>query len=110
MAKNKIKDEVKARFPSVFASHASMVDAAKTEEIKVKISALDGDFVGQGWKDIEKEYIYSGDPPVNPVVLKDEFGYYLTDKSRLDNGTADSHRHAPGRLTRLFGKKAKEEK
>lgn len=40
------------------------------------------------------------------VVCKDEYGEYVTEKKRLDDGTADPKRYAISRLGKLFGGKA----
>ena len=58
------KEAAPKEFPSEFGSHTSMIDAAETEKL--------------------------GDP--TKVVLKDQFGYYTTERHRLDVGTADPNR------------------
>jgi hypothetical protein len=58
------KKEVYA-YPSHFGSHASMVDKEKTEKLA---------------------------SPMN-VVVKDEYGYYITEGRRLDDGLADTNRY-----------------
>ena len=58
------------KYPSLFGSHASMIDEAETEKL--------------------------GDP--DKVVLKDDFGLYTTDRNRLDKGFADPNRNASWRF------------
>jgi hypothetical protein len=65
-------------YPSRFGSHNSMVVLPV---------------------DIEDESI-NGQPGV--VCCKDEFGTYITEISRLDNGRADPNRYKTSRLTSLF--------
>lgn len=60
------KDKYVYPFPSRFGSHASMVVAEETEKL--------------------------GDPSL--CVLRDEFGMYVTDRSRLDDRLADPARTA----------------
>jgi len=38
----------------------------------------------------------------NLVTLKDEFGEYVTEKSKLDTGLADPNRYAVSRISKLF--------
>lgn len=77
------KDDKKKNysFPSVFGSHTSMINEAKTEKLQDK----------------------------NLVVLTDEFGDYTTEKNRLNSGLADPNRYQQSRLDKLFNKR-KEEK
>jgi hypothetical protein len=44
------------------------------------------------------------------VTCRDEFGLYITQKNRLDDGMADPNRYKENRLGKLVGGKAKEEK
>jgi hypothetical protein len=44
------------------------------------------------------------------VVCADEFGEYITEKIRLDNGSADPNRYQENRLGPLFGGKKEEVK
>ena len=62
------KEEQKYKYPSRFASHASMVDPVKTEELG----------------------------SVDKVVCTDEYGDYVTYRNRLDTGEVDQIR-ADGR-------------
>lgn len=65
-----IKPPEPYKYATRYGSHASMVDEEKTEELNDE----------------------------NKVVLEDEHGYYITDKSRLDNGLADPKRYNSNRL------------
>jgi len=56
-------------YPSRFGSHASMIDEEKTSELNDE----------------------------SKVVLLDEYGHYVTFKTRLDNGLADPKRAYPPR-------------
>lgn len=67
------------KLPSRFGSHQSMVNEEKTKELN--------------------------DPKL--VVLVDEFGEYVTEKNRLDNGSSDPNRYEVGRISRLFAGKEK---
>tara|TARA_Y100000385_G_C12950893_1_gene575424 strand:+ start:544 stop:831 length:288 start_codon:yes stop_codon:yes gene_type:complete len=71
MAKiHKDKDSIRTvETPSPYGSHSSMV------------------------VDIEKE-AKGNNVPVDKVICKDEKGYYITYKKRLDNGLADPSRYA----------------
>jgi hypothetical protein len=61
---------VKIVTPSRYGSHRSMIcPREKSKEIFVTI-------------------------PLGKVVCEDEFGLYLTDESRLDNGMADPNRYS----------------
>ena len=51
-------------YPTRFGSHSSMIDEEKTSELNDE----------------------------NKVVLLDEYGYYTTERTRLDNGLADPKR------------------
>jgi len=68
-------------YPSVFGSHASMIDKAETEKL--------------------------GDE--TKVVLKDEFGLYTTNRNRLDNGLSDPNRSATSRLSKMFAHSSKKD-
>jgi len=57
-------------YPTRFGSHTSMIDEEKTSELNDK----------------------------NKVVLLDEHGYYITGRTRLDDGLADPKRHDGRRL------------
>ena len=57
-------------YPTRYGSHESMVDEEKTNELNDE----------------------------NKVVIQDEHGYYITDKSRLDSGLADPKRYNTSRL------------
>lgn len=57
-------------YPSRYGSHSSMIDEEKTSELNDK----------------------------NKVVLLDEHGYYITGRTRLDDGLADPKRHDGKRL------------
>ncbi len=46
----------------------------------------------------EEQVLFGG----TQVMLEDEFGTYLTEKSRLDNGLADPNRYAASRIARLL--------
>lgn len=61
-------------FPSRFGSHSSMIDEEKTKELN--------------------------DPA--QVVLRDEFGHYVTERNRLDTKMSDPNRYAEKRIDRLF--------
>lgn len=63
-------------FKSRFGSHASMVDAAASEQL------------GKAGR----------------VIVNDEYGSYETDTSRLDDGLADPNRYHENRLEKLFEK------
>ena len=63
-------------YPSRFGSHASMVVREPGED--------------------------PSDLQADQVVCKDEYGEYVTLRSRLDNGLADPVRHAQSRLGKLF--------
>ena len=69
--------EKKYSFPSRFGSHSSMIDAEETEKL--------------------------GDP--SRVVLKDEHGTYITERSKLDCGLSDPNRYPLDRLKKLFDEK-----
>ena len=56
-------------YPSRFGSHASMIDEEKTSELNDE----------------------------SKVVLLDEYGHYVTCRTRLDNGLADPKRAYPPR-------------
>lgn len=43
------------------------------------------------------------------VVCADEFGEYITEASRLDNGLSDPHRTSQTRLGKLFSGTKKED-
>lgn len=67
MAKSTLPSKTeKYPFPSHYGSHASMVDKGLTEQL--------------------------GDEKL--VVCKDEEGYYVTEKNRLDTKLADANRYA----------------
>ena len=57
-------------YPTIYGSHSSMIDEEKTEQLNEE----------------------------GKVVLKDEHGYYTTQKSRLDSGFADPNRYKTNRL------------
>lgn len=81
MAKNKkiqVDEKKVSNFPSHYGSHSSMIDKKATEELN--------------------------DP--TKVVLIDDSGSYLTERSRVDNGLADSNRYS-GREIKI--QSAKEE-
>jgi hypothetical protein len=83
MAKKIVEKEVEKgtyNYPSRFGSHAAMIDKDRTEKLK------------------------------NPdlVVCKDEFGFYTTEKKKLDSGVADPNRY-DGRGKWEQEKKKKEE-
>jgi len=59
-------------YPSRFGSHSSMIDEEKTGELDSEDS----------------------------VVLKDEFGFYTTQRKTLDNGLSDPKRYRTDRITR----------
>jgi len=61
----KSKDEIKIEYPSVYGSHASMIDEEMTAKLKDNSLA----------------------------ILKDERGDYVTERKRLDNNMADTNRH-----------------
>jgi hypothetical protein len=67
----------KSAYPSVFGSHASMIDEDETNKLD--------------------------DPTL--VVLRDEHGLYTTERNKLDNGTADPNRYKVDRLSKLFARK-----
>lgn len=67
-------------FPSRFGSHTSML-------------STDRDTVLEG-----------------QVYCVDEYGKYLTERSRLDSGLADPNRYSVNRLGKLFEKTVKEDK
>ncbi|MDP3981779.1 MAG: hypothetical protein Q8Q33_10240 [Chlamydiota bacterium] len=62
-----VKKEEKfvAQYPSMFGSHASMIDEAATAELK----------------------------DTTKVACKGEHGIYITERNRLDNGLADPNRY-----------------
>lgn len=68
--------EERFKYPSHFGSHASMVDEEETAKLN------------------DEKY----------VVLKDEHGFYKTERSKLDNG-CDPNRYAQSRLGKLFNRK-----
>lgn len=70
-------------FPSRFGSHSSML---ATEQ---------GDI---------------NTPDEKYVACVDEYGRYITERSRLDTGLADPNRYAINRLGKLFEKTVKEDK
>ena len=76
------------KYPSHYGSHTMMLE----NDDKVKQACLG--------KSIPEELAKRG--IVNPVVLKDEFGHYITDSNRLDTGLADPNRYSEDRLTSLF--------
>lgn len=82
MAKQKSSTEKSKglAYPSLYGSHSSMIDESKTAE-------LNNDKL---------------------VVLKDNYGYYTTERSKLDSGLADPNRYRTERLEKLFGKKDKD--
>jgi hypothetical protein len=82
MAKQKTETNEKNKlgYPSLYGSHSSMIDEAKTSELNNN----------------------------KLVVLKDNYGYYTTERSRLDSGLADPNRYRVERLEKLFGKKDKD--
>lgn len=53
-------------YPSKFGSHSSMIDEAETQKLNLDSSL---------------------------VVIKDEFGMYVTKRNRLDSGLADPNRY-----------------
>lgn len=61
-------------YPSVFGSHASMIDVEETKKLN--------------------------DPSF--VVIKDEHGHYRTERAKLDSGLADPNRYTVDRLAYLF--------
>ena len=68
MAKlNRIKEKEKRKsdYPSDFGSHSSMIDEGETAKLMDQ----------------------------SRVVLKDEWGFYETDRNRLDTRTADPNRY-----------------
>ena len=71
--------KVQPLYPSFFGSHSSMIDEEETAKLN--------------------------DPKL--VVLKDEDGFYTTERNRLDTKMADPNRYPTARLDRLFkhGKK-----
>jgi hypothetical protein len=69
----------KLNYPSLFGSHASMVDQELTNELNDE----------------------------NKVVCRDDHGTYVTEKKNLDNGMADVNRNAGHRFEYLC--KGKEE-
>jgi hypothetical protein len=79
-------------FPSHYGSHSKMIE--NDEEIAM-------DFLN---KLLPKQL----DGIKDPVVLKDEFGNYVTDRNRLDNGLADPNRYVTERLAPLFAGRQKE--
>lgn len=64
------KEIVKKPYPSEYGSHSVMVDQAETDALKTS----------------------------GKVALRDQFGIYVTDRSRLDNGLADPNRYAENRV------------
>lgn len=81
MAKQTSNEKTKGlAYPSLYGSHSSMIDESKTAE-------LNDDKL---------------------VVLKDNYGYYTTERNRLDSGLADPNRYRVERLEKLFGKKDKD--
>lgn len=72
-------------YPSIFGSHASMVNQEKTEALRNE----------------------TNDP--TKVVIDDEYGSYVTTTNRLDDGGADPARYTTSRLGRLFESKSREE-
>jgi hypothetical protein len=58
-------------YPSRYGSHSSMIDEEKTEELNSE----------------------------DEVVLKDEFGFYTTQRKMVDNGLADPKRYQTDRVT-----------
>jgi hypothetical protein len=80
-AKKRFAAESYTIFPSRFGSHASMIDNEKTEVLN--------------------------DP--NLVVLKDEFGFYTTERNRLDTKMADPNRYESKRLGKLIHRSGSKE-
>lgn len=72
---------VKYSYPSRFGSHKSML--------------------------VDESEIFSSLPY---VTLQDEFGQYITEHYRLDNGLADPNRTSTARISKLFEGRKKEEK
>ena len=58
------------KYPTRYGSHSSMIDEEKTGELNN-----------------DKE-----------VVLEDEYGYYTTERKRLDSGLSDPNRYKGDRL------------
>ena len=58
------------KYKTRYGSHTDMIDEEKTSELK------------------DEKF----------VVLQDEHGYYITERTRLDNGLADPKRYAGERL------------
>lgn len=81
MSKEKDKKEPSVIYPSVFGSHASMINKEKTTLLN----------------------------DATKVVCTDEHGDYVTLKERLDNGCADPNRYMTARLNKLFNVQSKEE-
>lgn len=84
------------KFPSHYGSHAMMIESDQ------ELAAARLEHEDETPEKLAKRGI------VNPVVLKDEFGHYVTDRSRLDNGGADPNRYAEKRLDQLFAGTQKE--
>lgn len=80
MAKPNSPTKEKYAYPSQFGSHASMIDQEATDKLA----------------DSAK------------VVLKDEFGTYITERSRIDSGLADPNRYTVKRVTGLAVEKNEE--
>lgn len=72
MARNVEKAEYP--YPTRFGSHASMIDLQETAKL-------------------EKEGM---------VVLKDENGFYITERGRVDSGMADPNRYETSRIKLLM--------
>lgn len=70
----------KRPYPSEFGSHSSMVDTVKTAELPPPV-------IPEG-----------EEKAVEMVVCKDQYGFYETEKYRIDNNLADPNRYATSRL------------
>lgn len=73
-----VKEEKKVtpKYESNYGSHAKMINEAETEKL-------------------DREGF---------VVCEDDYGMYVTEKGRLDNGLADPHRNSFSRLDSLCRK------
>lgn len=87
-------------YPSRFGSHASMVDDEKTKE-----------YYDSGSMNAFREAVKNGEAAIlrsdvdnttQLVVCTDEFGDYVTERSRLDTGLADPNRYKKERLGKLL--------
>ncbi len=77
-------------YPSRFGSHKSMVEY---DPLNPQESTIDPNILG-----------LLGVITENRVVCQDENGFYITSRSRLDNGLADPNRYPSNRLGKLYEK------